>query len=179
MDSFQRLQTTATRRIALLTGVLVLVGGIVAQPAQIPHNQFNGRFRVDRQGLVVDEVRRLTWRRCSYGQVYNGITCAGRPRALSLLKARAYCAGLSTSGRVWRLPVLNELESLADPNRTVGAKIDPRWFPATDPYGYWTRSFFSDPTGLFWSVFHFGEARHFGAREGRYLVRCVSEWFGE
>lgn len=182
-----RLSRREVLRKSLLAGAVLLAGALAfraaalqAGPERIPHDRFDSRFRIEAdRSKVVDEVRRLVWQRCSYGQAYNGITCAGRPRAVTFREARKLCAKYDTRGQVWRLPRLPELESLADPNRSEGARIDPAWFPATDPFGYWTGSHFSDRSGLFWSVYHFGEARHFGAGEGKYLVRCVTEWFGD
>ncbi len=164
----------------LFFSALILGLGLMAEDRpRIPHNRVEGRFRVEPPASVVDEVRRLVWSRCSYGQEYNGITCAGRPRPLSFPKASAHCAAHAKKpGQVWRLPTLTELESIADPNRVEGAKIDPIWFPATDPYGYWSKSFFTDTSGSAWSVYDFGAASHFGARTGEYLVRCVTEWYG-
>ena len=167
--------------VMCIAGLLLPVAPTVqAEPGKIPpHDAFNGRFRATRAGTVVDETRQLIWRRCSHGQHDTGLTCAGRPQVLTFERARKYCASLqSAPGVVWRLPNLSELASLADPGRVRGAKIDPRWFPATDPYGYWTRSHDSGPDGVLWSIFDFGDARDFGVRGGRYHVRCVAEWFG-
>lgn len=64
------------------------------------------RFIGKNQSIVEDTHTKLQWQRCSYGQTWNGETCAGKARELTWDKA----SELHYYG--WRLPTKKELSSL-------------------------------------------------------------------
>lgn len=79
---------------------------------------------------VTDRHTGLTWARCSVGQQWDGSTCVGNVKTLSLQESLQLA-----KNSVWRLPNVKELASLAD----VGCQrpsIDSVAFPGTPPYWY-------------------------------------------
>jgi len=88
--------------------------------------------------------------------------------------AQSYCAGLLLNNYFWRLPTLEELESLVD--RTVpppGPMINQTAFPNTPADWFWT----SSPSGLSgypWWGLHFGYGYWNSFEVGDiFRVRCV------
>ena len=83
--------------------------------------------------VVRDMWTRLTWTR------------ERAPGMYTLEEAVAYCAGLTIDGGGWRLPSLNELQSLLDRTQTAAPNINRQAFAETDTDNvlsieYWTSS---------------------------------------
>jgi hypothetical protein len=87
-------------------------------------------------GTAFDTKTRLTWQRCSAGQHWqDGKGCVGMVQGLTLLQAEL----LENDG--WRLPTIEELETLVAPNCTHPA-INQEVFPGMDVQSlyYWSRT---------------------------------------
>ncbi len=91
-------------------------------------------------GTVSDTATGLMWQK------------ATAPDAYTWEQALAYCEGLSLSVYTdWRLPNVNELQSLVD-NSQVSPAIDPLLAPDTPSGRYWTSSPVSGSSSGAWSV---------------------------
>ena len=85
----------------------------VPQCSEAISEGFTGYFKLDDNGLAVDQVTGTTWYRCSAGQRYQGGQCVGRPLLLGLADAHAYAEEFSrASGRKWRLPTQGEMATV-------------------------------------------------------------------
>lgn len=89
---------------------------------------------------ITDSKTGLVWRRCAEGMAWKKTTCAGKPTFANQAQAAAAARNEATSGAVWRLPTMQELNSiLAVQEIDVGkAAIDPKAFPGTPIARYWT-----------------------------------------
>ena len=104
-------------------------------------------------GVVTDSRTGLTWRRCSEGQAFDGVTCAGTSTAFTHEQALLHAKGQAG----WRLPNVKELGSLVDRAR-LNPSIDPLAFPETESYYYWSSSPVADFPVLVWIVnFRYGD----------------------
>ena len=86
--------------------------------------------------------------------------------------AAAYCAGL---GAGWRLPSLNELQTIVDDTK-VSPAIDGALFPSTPAAAFLTSSAYVVRAGFggFWSVnFSFGGSASYSIVPAPWQVRCV------
>ena len=135
----------------------------------------NNTYLLDRgDGTVLDRRSGLIWQKCSRGQTYNGDSCESPAVGIPWRGAAEYCSRLRLAGKRWRLPDIQELESLVDDSRK-NPYINLDMFPGTVPYEYWSSSTFVDHQGVWIYVYSFQRAYKFGVRGGRYLVRCVSD----
>ena len=82
------------------------------------------RFIINNDGTVTDTSTGLTWQQATAG-----------PMAWEA--AQKYCAKLELAGGGWRLPTVQELQSIVDYTRQVPA-IDTAAFPDTMSRYYWS-----------------------------------------
>ena len=132
-------------------------------------NQFNDLGN----GVIQDRNSGLFWQKCSYGQNIRSSFCGGLAESLEWVAARKHCARLQLAQKKWRLPTLNEIQSLALENGEEPA-IELNIFPGTVPYQYWTRSYYMDNHGTWIYVYSFTKNYKFAVRKGKFYVRCVS-----
>lgn len=94
--------------------------------SSVPQSNIN-RYSMSLDGiLVTDSVTGLTWKRCTEGQVWDGITCAGTATPLTLEQAFVLA-----NGQVgWRIPNIKELNSISDFTR-ISPSINTTAFPNT------------------------------------------------
>jgi Protein of unknown function (DUF1566) len=150
-------------RTTVVTAALLLA-------ATLAHSQT--RYTYSTAGdEVTDTKTGLTWRRCSEGQTWSGISCTGiaatytHEQALAHAKAQAGAAG-------WRLPSVKELSGIAEKTRTDPV-IDTSAFPATPSYWYWSSTPYAGNSGFAWSVlFNNGNVSSYD-RGNYYHVRLV------
>lgn len=94
------------------------------------------RFNIDssNQGQIYDAELKITWSRCSIGQVWNGSACQGAEMVTQWPAAKQH------EGNGWRLPTTVELTSLLD--ACVAPHINTRIFPGIygkgGTAGYWS-----------------------------------------
>jgi hypothetical protein len=124
------------------------------------------RFLGDDKGIVEDTSSKLQWQRCSLGQTWKGMTCAGKAQTYTWDEAQR----LGSNG--WRLPTKEELASLlycstgqptywlASRYTTFTCKGNFRRpmivgdaFPNTPDGRFWSSSPYPDDYKLAWSVF--------------------------
>ena len=89
---------------------------------------------------INDSKTGFTWRRCAEGMTWKKSTCVGQAIFTNQAQAVALAKKQATKDKAWRLPTLQELNSiLAVREIDVGkAAIDAIAFPATPIARYWT-----------------------------------------
>lgn len=129
---------------------------------------------------VKDNVTGLVWTKCSMknnGTVDNSAGCTDADQ-MTISVALTYCTDLNQlndgagyGGRNdWRLPVIEESNTLPDFNRSNPA-IDTTYFPGTETSHYWSSSIYFNQR---WGVYFFSGSTE-AINEGSVAyVRCVS-----
>lgn len=118
-------------------------------------------------GTAFDTKTKLTWQRCSVGQTWqDGKGCVGSVQGLTLLQAKL----LEKDG--WRLPTIEELETLVSLNCTRPA-INEQVFPGMDVESlyYWSKTSPREAS-LYYLNFETGTVSADGDQEP-YSVRLV------
>ena len=126
------------KKQVLALSVLAMLATTTAYAATC--NAGSGRFSVVDNGQAVkDNQTGLVWQRCALGQKWDGSTCAGKTDNYTPSRT----AGpnlLAKDG--YRLPSVDELQTLVINQCNSGIKIDTTYFPNTwtSSYndGYWT-----------------------------------------
>ncbi|MCK6381302.1 MAG: DUF1566 domain-containing protein [Leptospiraceae bacterium] len=81
-------------------------------------------------GTVTDNATGLIWQKCSVGKT--GSDCSGGSAStMNWDTAISTCSGLSFAGKTWRLPSMQELETLPDYGKSSSPVIDTAYFPNT------------------------------------------------
>jgi hypothetical protein len=146
------------------------------------HATAQERYTPSADGAEVTDSRTgLIWRRCAEGMTWSKTTCTGKATFGNQRQAAALATAQATNSNAWRLPTLQELNTLlAVREIDVGkAAIDPKAFPATPIARYWT----STSVGpSYFMVVGFGEG-HSGEGErnspgATRLVRSAKPGFG-
>ena len=128
----------------LIISILVYFFWITSSTAQF----FN-------DGLTVRDVRNgVNWLRCTVGQTWNYDTekCEGEIVKLNhteIEQARKQAS--EQLGGSWRLPTLNELESLVC-KKCSEPKINQKYFPGISPEAYWTQTQNRFNSKMYWTV---------------------------
>jgi hypothetical protein len=114
-------------------------------------------------GTVTDGVTGLMWQAQDSGSTYTWVN------------ALAYCEGLSLAGQSdWRLPTLDELQSIVDYSR-VSPAIDTLVFPGAALYGYWSSSSYALNSYAAWQVyFTYGNVYDYD-KANNFYARCVRQ----
>jgi hypothetical protein len=129
-------------------------------------------------GTVTDEQTGLQWKRCAEGQSWaaESSTCAGPasrqnwPRALALAEADRFLGYAD-----WRLPTLDELRGIVEPDCTEPA-IDLAMFPGTPSYAFWSATPFEYFDRLAWAVYFDSGKDGYSPRDyGLFHVRLVRD----
>jgi hypothetical protein len=106
-------------------------------------------------GYTIKDVRNnIIWLRCTVGQTwdYDTKTCVGEIVKLNhdeIEIARTQAA--EQLGGNWRLPTLEELESLVC-ETCEKPKINEKYFPGISPEAYWTQTQNKFNSKMFWTV---------------------------
>lgn len=108
----------------------------------------------------------LTWKRCSYGQVWREPSgCTGKPTLITFDDAKQ----LEKDG--WRIPTLDELNSIVITKRSP--TIDSTIFPNTPPVYYWATDN-RDKSAAWYVFFENGRTNHYyPPRTNRDVFRMV------
>lgn len=86
-------------------------------------------YQIHGDGTVSDLNTGLLWQRCSYGQTIDTACTNSSPAVGTWETGHTFCTLVTTGGRVWRLPSVNELMSITDYHRIDVVPIDPTAFP--------------------------------------------------
>ena len=106
------------------------------------------RFLGKAQEIVEDNRTKLQWQRCSLGQTWNGVTCAGEATEYEWDEAQR----LAPAG--WRLPTKDELASLVYCSSGEPAYWKPTLELCEGAYQkptIWSAAFPNTPVNWFWS----------------------------
>jgi formylglycine-generating enzyme required for sulfatase activity len=123
-------------------------------------------------GTVTDNATGLVWQKCSRGQ-NNDASCSGSATTATWTDAGSYCSSLSLAGKTWRLPSIQELETLPNYSQSNPA-IDTTIFPSTKIAVYWSSTTSASNTSIAWGVnFSAGEVTAYN-KVSTFYVRCVS-----
>jgi len=110
-------------------------------------------------GTVYDTQTNLTWQQAFPIQRY------------AWADATAYCADLALDGAGWRLPSINELQTLVDDS--VNPSIDGVAFPMTPSEYFWSSSAVVDDASRAWTTFFTNGSTYSFAVSAAKNVRCV------
>jgi len=129
--------------------------------------------------VVIDNTTQIRWTKCALGTAAD---CSGAPQLYSQGQAMGACAALNTmnsgagyAGRTnWRLPSIEDLESLPDFERTQPL-LPSANFPNLTSGQYWSMSAVATDSTFAWSMNLFtGEQSQTGRSTGL-PVRCLSD----
>jgi hypothetical protein len=136
-------------------------------------------FTDNGDGTVTDATTGLVWQKCSMGQTGSdcqtgGATSPWGATTGTWQAALEYCENLSLDGRIWRLPSVNELNSIVDDSGKVAAPfIDGTVFPAT-VNSYWSASTNVGTLSMAWLVNFNTGGDGVSNKTTTVYVRCVS-----
>jgi Protein of unknown function (DUF1566) len=152
---------------------------LILQKATKPRDDSSGKDTQDAKpllsyadlgnGIIQDKATGLMWQQATAP----GIGSGDYPDRYTWDQANAYCADLSLGGYTdWRLPAVNELQSLVDYSR-YNPSINTTYFPKTRASRYWSSTMFSnDISGAWYVSFYYGYARNC-IQTSHYYVRAV------
>jgi hypothetical protein len=110
-------------------------------------------------GTVLDGQTKLTWQQTIPTSLY------------TWADAKAYCAGLSLDGSGWRLPSINELQTLVD--ESTNPAIDGATFPMTPSEYFWSDSPLVEDPSRSWTCFFSNGSTYGFSKTTPENVRCV------
>ena len=133
-------------------------------------------FTDNADGTIKDNTTGLTWQKCSMGQTNNS-TCSGAITYTTWDNALTYCNSTlnnlpASAPRTWRMPNINELQSIEDYTKVTNFGPDADYFPnaagggwvSTTHTGILARSWCVNYTTTWWSC----------PKTNTNAVRCVS-----
>ncbi len=101
-------------------------------------------------GTVTHKPTNLSWQRCAVGYTWTGSACTGTPNNLTFDQAAALTS--SFAGKTdWRLPTIDELESLVDYTKSNNVLNSTAFPPATGANRFWSSSQYPLNAGFHWS----------------------------
>lgn len=143
--------------------ILMITSSLPASATQTCRSDLNastptGRFVNNGNGTVTDTVTRLVWKRCSEG--LSGNSCeTGTAAAFTWPEALSAAASSTfASNSDWRLPTVQELDSIIEYKCTMPA-INADIFPATRISNYWSVTPFAGYPGGSWNI-NFNDGSH-------------------
>ena len=108
---------------------------------------------------VYDTQTKLTWQQPIQSARY------------SWADAQSYCSALALQGGGWRLPSINELQTLVD--ESTNPAIDAAAFPMTPSEYFWASSAVIDDASRAWTAFFTNGSTYSFAKTAMKNVRCV------
>ncbi len=131
-------------------------------------------------GSVIDQQHKLTWMRCSMGQIWKTDRCEGQADRLPWWDLKTDVASFNTYQAFlghtdWRLPTKKELEMLIETSCFEPA-INKNIFPRTASSGYWTADIYEEATEQrAWLVFFLHGQAYFSDKSVDWFVRLVRD----
>lgn len=135
------------------------------------------QYKDNGDGTLTDNQSKLTWMRCSLGQVWSGTTCTGKPSTHTWESAKAETCILNEKGGYagrsdWRVPQIPELAMIVE-RQCSNPRTNLALFPETPANYFWTATEPADPGNAY--VLSFGdEGAKYKSREEALVVRLVS-----
>lgn len=139
--------------------------------------------------LVKDPITGLMWMRCSFGQNWNGSTCAGSPAAFTWDQAMNASKHFEHAGyNDWRIPTREELKTLVycssgqtktydeGASSCAGSYIEPSIVKAVFPEAstvFWSSSSYANVSGHAWSIYFGSGYDGWHDKSSIYQVRLV------
>lgn len=134
---------------------------------------YSSNFSDNGDGTIIDHATGLVWQKCSRGQT-NDSTCSGSSSNADWAMAVSYCNGLTLASRTWRLPTINEWNTIVDTTKSTSPSIDTLFFPSTVANNYWSSTTYAITTSNGWILsFDSGYANN-NTKTNWNHVRCVS-----
>lgn len=159
----------------LLSFILLLVQSVAAQTCNdaIPASAPDSRFIMNGDE-VTDTKTGLIWQHCSLGQT--GSDCTGDSvNTYTWQQALQAAEDVRTNkGQLWRLPNLNELESIVE-GKCYGPSINPVIFPNTSSSDYWSASPYAGDSGNAWDVHFYSGSSGEDTKSNDGYVRLVRD----
>lgn len=123
-------------------------------------------------GTITDNTTGLIWQKCSIGQT--SPSCTGTASTFQWSSAASQCTSLTLAGKTWRLPNVEELQTLVDYGNNNPA-IDTTYFPNNPTGAFWTISEHAPSFNIFaWFVsFQYGDVAY-SSKTNNFYIRCVS-----
>jgi len=158
------MKSSRMRHALLSVGVLACLV-VPARPgkADAPPGRYSITNGGTPTGTVLDTQTQLTWQQAVPAASY------------TWANAGSYCTSnmVGLPGVGWRLPTMQELQTIVDDSQKVAPVIDPTAFPGTPGAVFWTSSAYAPQAGNAWNVdFSLGTTFHAPAST-TYTVRCV------
>ena len=135
------------------------------------------QFKDNGDGTLTDNQSKLTWMRCSLGQVWSGTTCVGKPGTYTWESAKVEACKLNEQGGYaghsdWRVPQIPELAMIVE-RQCSNPRTNIALFPSTPANYFWTATEPADPGNAY--VLSFGdEGAKYKNRGESLSVRLVS-----
>jgi hypothetical protein len=159
--NFRRRKTLKIKKLLIIFFLLTAVSLFAVGP-----------YADNDDGTVTDTSTNLRWRKCSRGQT-NDATCTGAATIATWQQALQYCNGLTQASKSWRLPSVNELQSLVK-YAVYNPSIEVTKFPATIAGYYWSATTYASSTTYAWLVYFYNGYAFTNGKTGSYYARCVS-----
>jgi hypothetical protein len=121
---------------------------------------------------ITDNATGLIWQKCSRGQ--SGTNCSGTALQDNWTNSNSYCNGLTLTGRTWRLPNVNELNSIVDLTDSTQPLFNSNFFPNTAIGNYWSSTTNFNSTTNAWLVENGGNIAFITKSSATLFTRCVS-----
>lgn len=103
-------------------------------------NSIGGRYVVLNGGSELrDDQTKLIWRRCEEHKIWDGKTCIGEHHNVSYDQAKRYANTMVGRGG-WRMPTIEELETIFEKEKVNGLYINIEAFPNSNRV-IWSSSF--------------------------------------
>ena len=134
------------------------------------------QFTDNGDGTLTDTRSKLTWMRCSLGQVWSGTTCTGTPTTQTWESAKIETCKLNEQGGYaghsdWRVPQIPELAMIVE-RQCSNPRTNLALFPETPASYFWTATEPADPGNAY--VLSFGsEGAKYKSRAESLNVRLV------
>jgi len=130
-----------TKIISLLV-LCILINNTYAQVCtrdNTPQSIAPGNFELNANNSggaeIQDKISGLTWKRCVYGQAWNGISCTGSPIKVTWQEALQLAVAEG-----WRIPNVKELSLIID-HQCIAPPLHETLFPnapASEDNGLWS-----------------------------------------
>ena len=130
-------------------------------------------FVVNTDGTVTDQTFKLTWMRCSLGQLWVVDTCVGDASELNWQQALQIAHGYEFANKKgWRLPNIKELATITE-RSCVRPAINEELFPNTPSDDFWTSTPSIQDIERVWVIAFFNSSNSLKQKELFVFTRLV------